>query len=203
MGLRSFAIVLAGLGALHGQAAPGGFGVGLFLAQAVLGESNFYRTGGSLEASWRLHPQRTIEGRFRAGLLALGPGSKTGPFGRPYDARSEGILVAYDMVFRSADRKLFGFLGLGGCAFRYSYEEVPGTMAFPSTPAQRYSENSAAVAFCAGAGLAFGSGLELELRLTMMKHPVVAATGPIGEAFMAGYLDPAPSHAALGLRWLF
>ena len=201
--LRTCWIGLLATGALVAEEAPGGTGLGAFLAQAAFGESNFYRTGGSLEASWRLHPQRAVEGRLRAGLLALGSGSKTGPFGRPYNARSEGLLVAYDMVFRSEARTAFGFLGLGACPFRYSYQEVPGSMAFPDTPARSFSENTLAVAFCAGAGLALRPGLELELRLTVMKHPVVAATGPIGEAFMGGYLDPAPSHAALGVRWLF
>ena len=200
---RTFWIGLLAMGALAGQDVPGGMGLGVFLAQAALGESNFYRTGGSLEASWRLHPQRAVEGRLRAGLLALGSGSKTGPFGRPYNARSEGLLVAYDVVFRSEARTGFGFLGLGACPFRYSYQEVPGTMAFPDTPARSFTENTLAVAFCAGAGISFRPGLELELRLTVMKHPVVAATGPIGEAFLGGYLDPAPSHAALGVRWLF
>ena len=70
--LRTCWIGLLATGALVAEEAPGGTGLGAFLAQAAFGESNFYRTGGSLEASWRLHPQRAVEGRLRAGLLALG-----------------------------------------------------------------------------------------------------------------------------------
>ena len=102
-----------------------------------------------------------------------------------------------------SDSGLFGFFGLGGGVQRYHYDEVPGTMAFPDTPAQTQRETSGVGIASAGLGAALGASAEVELRYTFAKNSTAVVVGPLGEA-LAGYsFDPAPSHLAVGVRWRF
>jgi hypothetical protein len=175
---------------------------GVFLSRGLGGESGLYGNGAAAELAWHFRLGQTVEGRLRGGLFTLGSGTKLGRFDRPFNASSSGVLVAWDWVFQGGPG-IYGILGLGGGVYRYRYDEVPGTMAFPDTPARAQSGSTGVGIACAGVGVAVNRTIELELRYTLAKDSVVVAYGPLGEAFAGPYFNPAPSHLGLGVRWRF
>jgi len=202
MGALRAGFLIALCAFLRAQDAPRGMSAGLFLSRGMGGESDLYGTGAAAELAMHFGQGRVVEGRLRGGLFTLTSGDKKGRFGRPFNANSSGLLVAWDWVFRGGSG-LYGILGLGGGFYRYRYEEVPGTMAFPDTPARTQSGSTAVGIACAGVGVALGRSTEVELRYTLAKDSVVVAYGPLGEAFAGPYFNPAPSHLAVGVRWRF
>jgi len=199
-------ILLGGLLPLAAQTPPGPLGLGIFLAQAQGGEKDLYRAGGALEISRLFRRGSPVAGRLRAEVFALAPGSWKGRFGIPADAHSQGLAVGWDFLFGPDRRAVIPFLGVGGCAFRYTYRHVPDsvTMIDPSNPPLRTdAETTVAISASAGLIVPLGTALEGELRYTLLKHPGAALFGPVGEAFLGSSFNPAPSHFTLGLRWRF